>query len=88
MTQTEQMRAAPPTRDFELSAFAGVWAREWVLFRRLWRSTTFSSIVEPTIYLLAFGFGLGSLFTELGSNWRRAGDLLFRSVLRACRISQ
>ncbi len=65
MAQTEHMRQAPPTRDFEFSAFAGVWAREWVLFRRLWRSTTFSSIVEPTIYLLAFGFGLGGLISEI-----------------------
>jgi lipooligosaccharide transport system permease protein len=52
-------------REFEFSAFRGVWVREWVLFRRLWRSTTFSSVVEPTIYLLAFGVGLGSLITEI-----------------------
>jgi lipooligosaccharide transport system permease protein len=65
MAQVDQMRQPLPTRDFEFSAFAGVWAREWVLFRRLWRSTTFSSIVEPTIYLLAFGFGLGALITEI-----------------------
>lgn len=50
---------------FESAAFAGVWTRELVLFKRLWRSTTFSSIVEPTIYLLAFGFGLGSLIPEI-----------------------
>lgn len=56
---------APVAARFELSAFAGVWVREWVLFRRLWRSTTFSSIVEPTIYLLAFGFGLGGLIPEI-----------------------
>ncbi len=50
---------------FETAAFAGVWARELVLFKRLWRSTTFSSVVEPTIYLLAFGFGLGALIPEI-----------------------
>ena len=57
--------AAAPSPGFEVSAFAGIWVREWVLFRRLWRSTTFSSIVEPTIYLLAFGFGLGGIITEI-----------------------
>jgi lipooligosaccharide transport system permease protein len=31
------------------------------LFRRYWMSTSFASVVEPTIYLLAFGFGFGSL---------------------------
>lgn len=50
---------------FEVAAFDGVWTRERVLFRRLWKSTTFSSIVEPTIYLLAFGFGLGGLISQI-----------------------
>src|SRR5207253_1926325 len=31
-----------------------------------WRSSTFSSTVEPTIYLLAFGFGFGSLVSKIG----------------------
>ncbi len=48
-------------RPFELAAFAGVWKRETTLYRRYWASTTFASVVEPTIYLLAFGFGFGSL---------------------------
>jgi len=48
-------------RRLEPAAFAGVWTREVTLFRRYWRSTTFSAVVEPTIYLLAFGAGFGSL---------------------------
>ena len=39
----------------------GVLVREVINFSSFWRSTTFSSTVEPTIYLLAFGFGFGSL---------------------------
>jgi lipooligosaccharide transport system permease protein len=38
-----------------------VWRREIALFRRYWTSTSFASLVEPTFYLLAFGFGFGSL---------------------------
>jgi len=57
---------APPTRWIESSALAGVWTREITLFRRYWLSTTFSSVVEPTIYLLAFGFGFGSLVSVVG----------------------
>src|SRR5882672_10663384 len=45
----------------ERSALAGVLVREVVNFSSYWRSTTFSSTVEPTFYLLAFGFGFGSL---------------------------
>jgi lipooligosaccharide transport system permease protein len=48
-------------RWIEPTALAGVWAHELVLFKRYWASTTFSAVVEPTIYLLAFGFGFGSL---------------------------
>jgi len=29
-------------------------------FRTFWKATTFSSVLEPIIYLLAFGLGLGS----------------------------
>jgi lipooligosaccharide transport system permease protein len=42
-------------------ALAGVLVREIINFSSFWKSTTFSSTVEPTIYMLAFGFGFGSL---------------------------
>jgi lipooligosaccharide transport system permease protein len=44
----------------------GVLVREVTNFSSYWRSTTFSSTVEPTFYLLAFGFGFGSLVSEVG----------------------
>jgi lipooligosaccharide transport system permease protein len=40
--------------------------REIVNFSSFWRSSTFSSTVEPTIYFLAFGFGFGSLVSTIG----------------------
>jgi lipooligosaccharide transport system permease protein len=46
---------------FEPQCIAAVWTRELALYRRYWPSTTFASVVEPTLYLLAFGFGFGSL---------------------------
>jgi lipooligosaccharide transport system permease protein len=51
---------------FERSALTGVLVREIVNFSSYWRSATFSSTVEPTIYLLAFGFGFGSLVGRIG----------------------
>src|SRR5512133_1489374 len=51
---------------FERSALTGVLYREIVNFSSYWRSATFSSTVEPTIYLLAFGFGFGSLVSKVG----------------------
>lgn len=52
-------------RRVEGTALAAVVAREWTVFSRYWWSTTFSSVVEPTIYLLAFGFGFGSIVAEV-----------------------
>jgi lipooligosaccharide transport system permease protein len=48
-------------RFIEPAALAGVLAHDLTVFKRYWPSTTFSSIVEPTIYLLAFGVGFGTL---------------------------
>jgi lipooligosaccharide transport system permease protein len=47
-------------RRLEPAAIAGVMSREVANFRTFWRSTTFSSVLEPVIYLCAFGLGLGS----------------------------
>ncbi len=48
------------------TAVQGVLVREVVNFSSFWRATTFSSTVEPTVFLLAFGFGFGSLVSTVG----------------------
>jgi lipooligosaccharide transport system permease protein len=65
------MAAATDTRTrrlgrLERPAMAGVLVREIINYSSYWRSSTFSSTVEPTIYLLAFGFGFGSLVSTVG----------------------
>ncbi|MCA1695601.1 MAG: ABC transporter permease [Actinobacteria bacterium] len=54
-SHTRRLRYVEPT------ALAAVLFHDWTLFKRFWLSVTFSSVVEPTIFLLAFGFGFGSL---------------------------
>ncbi len=49
----------------EGSAIRGVLVREFTNFTSYWRSTTFSSTIDPTIYLLAFGFGFGTLVSQV-----------------------
>jgi len=49
----------------ELTAVAAVMSRDISVFLRSWRSTTFSAIVEPIIFLLAFGLGFGALISEV-----------------------
>jgi lipooligosaccharide transport system permease protein len=50
----------------ERPALLGVLVREIINFASFWRSSTFSATVEPTVYLLAFGFGFGSLVSSVG----------------------
>src|SRR5919106_2595908 len=61
---TREMRAKRLGR-LERPALTGVLVREMVNYSSYWRSSTFSSTVEPTIYLLAFGFGFGSIVSEV-----------------------
>jgi lipooligosaccharide transport system permease protein len=49
----------------EPAALAGVMSRDVVIFKRYWKATTFSSVVQPTIYLLAFGLGFGALQKQI-----------------------
>ena len=56
----------PRLGRLERSALTGVLVREVVNYSSYWKSSTFSSTVEPTIYLLAFGFGFGSLVSTIG----------------------
>lgn len=75
MSATAQRAASPaapgrhPRRRrlhrIEPAAVFGVMTRDMTVFTRNWKTTTFSSIVEPTIYLLAFGFGFGALISSI-----------------------
>ena len=52
------------TRRLERAAIAGVMSREVANFRTFWKATTFSSVLEPIVYLLAFGLGLGATLVD------------------------
>jgi lipooligosaccharide transport system permease protein len=51
-------------RRIEPAAVAGVMSREVANFRTIWKATTFSSVLEPIIYLVAFGLGLGATIVD------------------------
>jgi lipooligosaccharide transport system permease protein len=55
---------APQMRRLEPAAIGGVMSREVANFRTFWKATTFSSILEPIVYLLAFGLGLGATLVD------------------------
>jgi lipooligosaccharide transport system permease protein len=47
----------------EPAAIAGVMSRDITNFKTYWKTTTFSSVLDPTIYLLAFGAGFSALIS-------------------------
>ena len=51
-------------RRLEPAAIAGVMSRELANFRTYWKGTTFSSVLEPLVYLLAFGLGLSATLVD------------------------
>ena len=51
-------------RRLEPAAIKGVMSRELANFRTYWRGTTFSSVLEPIVYLLAFGLGLSATLVD------------------------
>jgi lipooligosaccharide transport system permease protein len=63
---TAAQERAPRLGRLERPALTGVLVREVVNFSSYWKASTFSSTVEPTIYLLAFGFGFGSIVSKVG----------------------
>ena len=65
---TQATAAERPRRvgRLEPAALAGVMSRDVAIFGRYWKATTFSSVVQPTIYLLAFGLGLGAAVHQVG----------------------
>jgi len=56
--------ARRPMRRLEPAAIAGVMSRELANFGTYWKGTTFSSLLEPIVYLLAFGLGLGATLVD------------------------
>ena len=69
----------------------GMLVREVTNYASYWKSATFSAVVEPTIYLLAFGFGFGALvstvaglpYIEFVGTGAVASAVLFASVFPA-----
>ncbi len=51
-------------KRLERAAIAGVMSREVANFRTFWKATTFSSVMEPIVYLLAFGLGLSATLVD------------------------
>jgi len=50
---------------FDVAAVAAVIEREGLVWLRTWRSMTFAAVLEPVIFLLAFGLGIGAMIKRV-----------------------
>ncbi|NBU07288.1 MAG: hypothetical protein EBT38_06380 [Acidimicrobiia bacterium] len=50
---------------FDPRSIPAIWVRELILFKRYWRGTTFSAILEPLIFLFGIGLGVGAFLDEI-----------------------
>jgi lipooligosaccharide transport system permease protein len=73
MSMQAPLASAPTVRlparrvhRLEPAALAGVMSRDVVMFSRYWKATTFSSVMQPVVYLLAFGLGFRALVPHVG----------------------
>jgi lipooligosaccharide transport system permease protein len=57
-------RGSKRMRRLEPAAVTGVMSRELANFRTYWKGTTFSSVLEPIVYLLAFGLGFSATLVD------------------------
>src|SRR5581483_11552602 len=64
MQELRRQRGRFGTR-FDLGAVFAVMSREVTVFLRSWRSMTFSAVVEPTIFLVGFGYGFGAVVSRV-----------------------
>jgi lipooligosaccharide transport system permease protein len=56
--------ANPGVRRLDPAVILAVMGRELANFRTFWKSTVFTSTLEPVVYLLAFGLGLGATVVD------------------------
>ncbi|MCU0577943.1 MAG: ABC transporter permease [Desulfobacterota bacterium] len=57
--------------------FLRIWQRNWDVYARTWRINFIPPILEPILYLVAFGAGLGYLVGEIPWEGRRIGYAAF-----------
>lgn len=73
MAQTAPVPVSIGTAPSLLGGVLRVVEHYWIWYRRNWRATAVSSVLQPLLFLLAFGVGFGSLLDGTGQATRATG---------------
>jgi lipooligosaccharide transport system permease protein len=74
-TPTTPARAAADRAPGRLGGVLLVVEHHWTWYRRNWRATAVSSILQPLLFLLAFGVGFGALINGTGRAAQATGGV-------------
>jgi lipooligosaccharide transport system permease protein len=55
----------PRGHRIRMRSVTGIWLRHWASYVRYWKITITWVLIEPAVVLLAIGFGVGKLVTEV-----------------------
>ena len=77
MTHTDLVRTRPAAgrASGRIGGVLLVVEHHWTWYRRNWRATAVSSILQPLLFLLAFGVGFGTLIDGTGRAAQATGGL-------------
>ena len=76
-TATSHVRAASGQAGSSLSGVLLVVEHHWTWYRRNWRATAVSSVLQPLLFLLAFGVGFGALIDGTGRAAQATGGVAY-----------
>lgn len=64
-----------------------MWEDHWALYKRIWFSNAIGSLLQPFLYLLGMGIGVGALVDESGRSESLLGGASYLSFLASALIA-
>jgi lipooligosaccharide transport system permease protein len=64
-----------------------VWGSNWALYRHMWRADTAGNLLQPLLYLLGMGIGVGTLVDNSGSAETMLGGTSYLAFLAPALIA-
>ncbi|HET9546439.1 MAG TPA: ABC transporter permease [Desertimonas sp.] len=64
-----------------------VWGSNWALYRHMWRADAAGNLLQPLLYLLGMGIGVGALVDESGQSTEMLGGVSYLAFLAPALIA-
>ena len=64
-----------------------VWGSNWALYRHMWRADAAGNLLQPLLYLVGMGIGVGALVDENGQSTEMLGGISYLAFLAPALIA-